>query len=165
MICKFLIDECLTPRLRTLAVARGHIESTCVRDRSWQGTLDHDLMQKVLAENFTLVTNNAVDFRGGGPDRPGGWHSKAELHCGLVCLNARDGIDLDMQRAMFAAALDLIEERQLDMVNQALELCLLEDATLEYVLYEIPATGSLNIIQVKPIPFQPYLDQVARGVI
>ena len=70
-----------------------------------------------------------------------------------------------MQRAMFAAALDLIEERQLDMVNQALELCLLEDATLEYVLYEIPATGSLNIIQVKPIPFQPYLDQVARGVI
>jgi len=64
---KFLIDECLTPRLRQIATARGHHESTCVRDRGWQGTPDRDLIGKVLAEDFTLVTNNSVDFRGSGP--------------------------------------------------------------------------------------------------
>ncbi|CAN7690072.1 hypothetical protein [Variovorax paradoxus] len=47
-----------------MAVACGHFESTCVRDRGWQGMLDRDLMEKVLAEDFALVTNNAVDFRG-----------------------------------------------------------------------------------------------------
>ncbi len=56
---------------------------------------DRDLMEKVLAEDFTLVTNNSVDFRGGGPGGIGGHHSKAEIHCGLVCLNAEGGLDLD----------------------------------------------------------------------
>lgn len=142
---KFLIDECLSPALRNIAMARGHHESTCVRDRGWNGTLDHDLMAKVLAEDFVLVTNNSVDFRGSGPGNLGGLHSKTEIHAGLVCLNAERGLDLDTQRALFSAALNVIDQKQLDLVNKALELFLLEDGTLEYSIYDIPTAGVVGI--------------------
>ena len=167
MTPRFLIDECLTPRLRQMAIARGHHESTCIRDRGWRGTLDRDLLEKVLAEDFTLVTNNSVDFRGDGPGSLSGHHSKAEIHCGLVCLNAESGLDLDTQRALFAAALDIIEQRELDLVNQALELFLLEDGTLEYSIYEIPAPGAAGIAgaYTATVSFQPYLDQLANGTL
>ncbi|HEX7638656.1 MAG TPA: hypothetical protein VF457_09685 [Burkholderiaceae bacterium] len=46
---KFLIDECLTPELVELAVARGHFESTCVRNRGWAGTKDHVLIRRVVS--------------------------------------------------------------------------------------------------------------------
>ena len=124
--------------------------------------LDRDLLEKVLAEDFTLVTNNAVDFRGGGPGNLGGLHSKAEIHRGLVCLNAETGLDLDTQRALFAAALDIIERQALDLVNRALELFLLEDGTLEYSIYELPAPGVAGIAAVyrTTTSFQLYLDQI-----
>jgi len=127
--------------------------------------LDRDLMEKVLAEDFTLVTNNSVDFRGGGPGTLGGLHSKAEIHCGLVCLNAETGLDLDTQRALFAAALDIIERQALDLVNRALELFLLADGTLEYSIYELPAPGTAGIAGVyrARTSFQLYLDQIANG--
>lgn len=107
--------------------------------------LDHVLMQKVLAENFTLVTNNSVDFRGAGPGQLGGHHSKTDIHCGLVCLNAQSGLDLDTQRALFVAALDLIERKELDLMNQALELFRLADGTLEYAVYAVPAAGTESL--------------------
>lgn len=156
MTIKFLIDECLTPALRQIASGRGYHESTCVRDRGWQGTPDHELMQKVLAEDFTLVTNNSVDFRGSGPGSLSGLHSKTELHCGLVCLNAETGLDLDTQRELFSAALDLIEQLELELVNKALELFFLEDGTLEYAVYDVPAPGkeSINNVITGTFPFQ-----------
>jgi predicted nuclease of predicted toxin-antitoxin system len=67
MSFKFLIDECLTPRLRQIALNAGYHETTSVRDRGLVGALDHDLMKVVIAEDFTLVTRNSVDFRGDGP--------------------------------------------------------------------------------------------------
>lgn len=165
MTIKFLIDECLTPALRQIATARGYHESTCVRDRGWSGTLDHELMVKVLTEDFTLVTNNSVDFRGAGPGNLSGHYAKTELHCGLLCLNAESGLDLYTQRACFAAALDLIEQQELDLVNKALELFLLEDGTLEYSVYDLPAAGQDGIEKVitGAVDFQPYLDQLSGG--
>jgi hypothetical protein len=70
---KFLIDECLWPGLVQMAREAGHWESTCVRDRGWSGSKDHQLIQHAVQEDYTLVTHNAVDFRGppGGP--VGGW--------------------------------------------------------------------------------------------
>lgn len=127
---------------------------------------DRDLMEKVLAEDFTWVTNNSVEFRGGGgPGNLGGLHSKAQIHCGLVCLNAETGLDLDTQRALFAAALDIIERQALDLVNRALELFLLADGTLEYSIYELPAPGTAGIAGVyrARTSFQLYLDQIANG--
>jgi hypothetical protein len=167
MTFKFLIDECLSPALRKIATARGHHESTCVRDRGWQGTPDHALMERVLAEDFTLVTNNSVDFRGAGSGSLSGLHSKTEIHAGLICLNAERGLDLDTQRALFAAALDLINESSFDLINKALELFLLEDGTLECSLYDLPAAAeeSINGVITHTISLQPYLDLVAAGML
>lgn len=71
MSLRLLIDECLSPDLVDLAVAAGHVQSTCLRDRGLLGTQDWTLMKHVLAEDFTLVTVNAQDFRGSGQDAPG----------------------------------------------------------------------------------------------
>lgn len=71
MTLRLLIDECLSPDLVKLAIEAGHVESTCLRDRGLLGTKDWTLMRLVLDENFTLVTVNAQDFRGGGNEAPG----------------------------------------------------------------------------------------------
>jgi hypothetical protein len=139
---KFLIDECLSPSLVDDARAAGHTESTCVRDRGLAGTKDWHLMTLVIAEDFTLVTNNSKDFRGEGPGEPGGLHAKQPIHAGLVCLNcaAPGGMDLDMQRELFQVALEQLEGRN-DIINQALEVTLEEDgAGVRVVFYDIPIT-------------------------
>lgn len=124
-------------------------------------------MEKVLSEEFTLVTNNSVDFRGGGPGSLSGHHAKAEIHCGLVCLNAQSGMCLDTQRAMFAAALDLLDRLNVDLINRALELFLLENGTLEYSVYDIPAPGKTGVAVLHSgnVEFDPYLNQVASGTL
>lgn len=63
MTFKLLIDECLSPTLVEMAHAAGHLESTCVRDRGWLGVKDWVLIEKVVKEDFTLVTHNSKDFR------------------------------------------------------------------------------------------------------
>ena len=76
MTFKLLIDECLSPKLADKARRAGHHESSCVRDRGWSGLKDWELTQKLVKEDLTLVTHNAVDFRGDGPDNLGeySWH-------------------------------------------------------------------------------------------
>ena len=98
MSLRLLIDKCLSPDLVDLAVAAGHVESTCLRDRGLLGTQDWTLMKHVLAEDFTLVTVNAQDFRGSGQDAPGGFYATTELHAGLVCLNSARSMDLKAQQ-------------------------------------------------------------------
>ena len=63
MIGRLPIDECLSPELVQLAIAAGHVESTCVRDRGRLGLKDWELMAYVIEEDFILVTRNAQDFR------------------------------------------------------------------------------------------------------
>jgi len=63
MIGRLLIDECLSPELVQLAIAAGHVESTCVRDRGRLGLKGWELMAYVIEEDFILVTRNAQDFR------------------------------------------------------------------------------------------------------
>jgi hypothetical protein len=106
MTFRFLIDECLSPELAQLAIDAGHGESTCVRDRGLAGTKDWKLIQHVVANDFTLVTCNSVDFRGGGPGQLGGEHAKQSIHAGLVCLNSSHVLDLQRQRELFQIALD-----------------------------------------------------------
>ena len=76
---KFLIDECLSPALVSIVNQAG-FECTCVRDRGLLGAKDSKLMKFLLEEDFTLVTENADDFRA--------LFGTAELHAGLVCLGA-----------------------------------------------------------------------------
>ena len=143
MTLKLLIDECLSPKLVAMAVAAGHVESTCVRDRGWLGLSDWRLIEHVVAEDFTLVTANAKDFRGHHDGELGGLHNGQPIHAGLICLNAQDGLDLALQEQLFEVALDQLR-RLGDLVNQALEITLEshddDGAQVAIELYEIPET-------------------------
>ncbi|PUE06234.1 hypothetical protein B9Z51_15535 [Limnohabitans sp. T6-5] len=140
MTLRFLIDECLSPELVQMAVKAGHNESTCVRDRGLSGTKDWKLIEHVVAGDFTLVTHNAIDFRGAGVGMLGGEHAKQAIHAGLVCLNSEYTMDLQRQRDLFQIALNQLEELD-DLINQALEIFELEDMSVEVVIYDIPTTA------------------------
>lgn len=140
MTFRFLIDECLTPELVPMAIQAGHVESTCVRDRGLAGTKDWKLIEHVVAGDFTLVTNNSVDFRGGGPGKLGGEHAKQPIHAGLVCLNSVHVLDLQRQLDLFQVALDELATMD-DLVNQALEVFEKEDGSIEVEVYDIPEVG------------------------
>jgi hypothetical protein len=137
MSFKLLVDECLSPDLVEMAIAMGHVESTCVRNRGWLGLKDHQLVQHVVAEDFTLVTHNARDFRGPVNAARTGLHARQAIHAGLVCLNSVFPMGIDRQRVLFDIAL---AELALvgDLINQALEVFEMESGAVEVVVYSIP---------------------------
>lgn len=137
MTYKLLIDECLSPALVGLAVAAGHVESSCVRDLGWSGTKDWKLVRLAVEHDYTLVTHNSVDFRGGGPGNLGGHHAQQPIHAGLVCLNSVHVMDLARQRDLFGIALDEVALLA-DLVNQALDVFEQEDGSVVVERYEIP---------------------------
>lgn len=137
MIGRLLIDECLSPELVQLAIDAGHVESTCLRDRGRLGLKDWELMEYVLQEDMTLVTLNAIDFRGAGREEPGGFHAAAEVHAGLVCLGSARELDLDAQQELFKEALAELATLP-DLVNRALEVWENEDGSISVTVYEIP---------------------------
>jgi hypothetical protein len=134
---KFLIDECLTPQLAVIARQLGHHESTCVRDRGWSGLKDYELIKLVMAEDFTLVTRNSVDFRGNGPGQLGGLHAEETVHAGLVCLNYEGSLHLALQVKLFKQVL-LDLSTMPDLVNKAYEVHHCLDGSTESIIYEIP---------------------------
>src|SRR6266496_3982998 len=92
----------------------------------------------VVDGDWTLVTRNSYDFRGPA-DAAGskGEYKKVELHAGLVCLNGPPGMDLPMQRALFAIALDEIESDG-DLINKVLEVTLAEPDSEEIAVERYP---------------------------
>lgn len=120
---KFLVDECLSQRLATMAVAKGYVESSHVVWRGKSGMKDWDLIKLVVDEDWTLVTKNSYDFRGPAdvPGKPG-LHAAQVIHAGLVCLNGPPGMDLALQEELFDLAMDQISTLDDDLVNQVLEL-------------------------------------------
>src|SRR5439155_26689598 len=114
------------------------VEGNWLRGRGWRGLKDWELIERVVAEDFALVTHNARDFRGQGSDAPGGWHAGQEIHAGLICLNAETGLDLALQRQLFAIALEELAALN-DLVNQALEITALETGDAAVEIYPIPA--------------------------
>jgi predicted nuclease of predicted toxin-antitoxin system len=128
MTVRLLIDECLSPQLVQLAVDRG-VECTCVRDRGLLGATDRKLVNFLTEEDFTLVTENAVDFRT--------LFGVEELHAGLVCLNSKRHMDLATQQELFRTALDALGE---DLVNQVLEVSENEEGEITVSTYEHAAS-------------------------
>jgi hypothetical protein len=121
---KFLIDECLSPALTVMAHENGYGESSHVVWRNWNGLKDWELKPLILAGDWTFVTKNAIDFR--GPAHAAGSrgeYADVELHAGLVCLSGPSGMDLDMQKELFAQALDELDQSP-DLINQVLEVIL-----------------------------------------
>ena len=111
---KFLIDECLHTSLAAVAQARGH-DATHVTWLALGGETDWNLMPRIVAEDFTFVTNNARDFRK--------LYAKQELHAGLVIIVPQ--VVPARQRELFDALLEALAAEE-ELVNEVLEI--LEEA-------------------------------------
>lgn len=60
---KFLIDENLSPFLAIMAQEEGYFESAHTIHRGMGSWQDYSIMNRILEEDWTLVTRNANDFR------------------------------------------------------------------------------------------------------
>ena len=122
---RFLIDECLTVDLVTVAGESGH-EAQHVAHVGRAGWKDWNVVRYATQGDFVLVTNNATDFRQIYAAQP--------LHAGLIILIPV--VNRTVQRRLFKAALDelaIIGEP----VNRVLEVDLDgEEVTL--TLYDLP---------------------------
>src|SRR5262249_34190751 len=92
------------------------------------GSKDHELMARIETEDFTLVTNNAVDFRRRFREQA--------VHPGLVILIP--SVTPSVQRLLFSAALDFIGEH--DLLNRIIEVDLKRNTSVIRE-YEFPPPG------------------------
>jgi predicted nuclease of predicted toxin-antitoxin system len=127
---KFLIDECLSPELVAIARARGHGESTHVTWLGMRSRKDWSIVRRAVADGYVLVSNNATDFRA--------LLGREDVHAGLVCINMAAGLmSLDVQKHLFALALDRLGERE--PINELLEITLDERRAVHVERYDFPA--------------------------
>ena len=134
---KFLIDECLSPDLATLARQRGFVESSHVTWLGKGGWKDWELKAFILDHDWTFVTRNSSDFR--GPENaPGsrGQYAGVILHAGLICINGPDQMGADQEADLFDIVLDTIGQG--DLINEGIEITLSEDGEFELVRYALP---------------------------
>ncbi len=127
---KLLIDECLHTSLVKVATDRFY-EAYHVAHLGMSGLKDHELMLRIRDEDFTLVTNNAIDFRR--------LFQKEQIHPGLVIVVPN--VPPAIQRALLETVLDYIGDR--DLVNRAVEITL-SGETAEIEEYEIPLTDGTD---------------------
>ena len=120
---RFLIDECLSVDLPTLAWARGY-QASHLRDLGLTEKKDWQLAPVIFGGDWCFVTKNARDFR--GPDHAkgsAGEYAGVDLHAGLVCIHGPpDGFTRAEQAEAFAVALDLIEGHGGDATNLLVEV-------------------------------------------
>lgn len=85
------------------------------------------------------MTRNSEDFRGPS-ETPGskGQYYLVSIHAGLVCLNAPGGLDLALQKELFAEVLDELDSDG-DLTDQILEVTLEDDeAGVQIARYSYP---------------------------
>ncbi len=128
---RILIDECFHQSLVDLAHAAG-FEATHVNHLGLSGQPDWVLAERIVKDEFTLVTNNRGDFIQ--------LFRKMDLHPGLIVLVPN--VVPALQRALFQAALKYSAQR--DLVNTVIEVSL-EGKTVTCVEYELPG---------QPLPLQ-----------
>ena len=107
---RFLIDENLSTALPERAGAYGY-EASHVTQLGLKGAKDWTLMELVARDDWVLVTNNAVEFRGR--------YRKVEIHPGVVFIvpNVRRAGQIEL----FEAALDEVR-RSPDLINAAIDV-------------------------------------------
>lgn len=123
---RFLIDENLSPALAEAARERG-FEAMHVNHLGLRTETDWDLLKVIAEQDWVLVTNNAIEFRGR--------YRRIELHPGVVFLLPafrRAG-----QVRLFEAALDHLRT-QPDLVNRALDVTVDADGSAIVTLYDLP---------------------------
>ena len=122
---KFLIDECLSPGLVSVANNRG-FEAYHVVYRGWGGLTDPQLLRHLLDEELVLVTNNRDDFL----DLVSG----VELHPGLVVI--LENVRRADQIALFDRGLEALS-KMTSLINKVVEI----DADGAVTAFELPEIG------------------------
>ncbi len=123
---KFLIDECLSPRLAAIARNRGYPLSTHVTWLGLRAREDWALVRRAVAGGYVLVTNDRTDFTTLLEREP--------HHPGLVCITVAHGLmSLDVQTRLFEHALVRLEGH--DIGDRVLEISLRADRTVRFDLY------------------------------
>ena len=112
---KFLIDECLSPTLATIARTQGFPESTHVTWIGLRSQKDWNLVRRAVDDGYVLVTNDSADFTSLMEREP--------VHPGLLCVNVAPGLmSLAIQQALFEHVLERIADD--DIAGQILEVTL-----------------------------------------
>jgi predicted nuclease of predicted toxin-antitoxin system len=123
---RFLVDECLTVDLVTVAGESGH-EAQHVAHVGRAGWKDWNVIRYASEGDLILVTNNASDFRQ--------LYAAQPLHAGLLILIPV--VNRNVQKRLFKAALDelaIIGEP----INRVLEVDLDGDEVI-LTLYNLPS--------------------------
>ncbi|MGO9932766.1 MAG: DUF5615 family PIN-like protein [Steroidobacteraceae bacterium] len=121
---RFLIDECLSVELVTVAAEAGH-EAHHVAHVGRAGWKDWNVLHYAREGDFVLVTNNAADFRK--------LYATEPLHAGLVILIPN--VDGEMQQRLFQSALEQLAIYG-EPINQVLEVDI-EGEEATFTFYEL----------------------------
>jgi predicted nuclease of predicted toxin-antitoxin system len=124
-LIRFLIDECLTPKLLIDAYAAG-FEAHHAKNLGLSSQSDRALMVQIIGGDFTFVTNNARDFLS--------LYRTVDLHDGLlIILPSTEAME---QRRLFRAALDAIIAAGSDITGELVEVD--RDGTVRFRRYPDP---------------------------
>ena len=112
---KFLIDECLSPSLATIARRRGFGQSTHVTWLGLRSRQDWALVRRAIRDGYVLVTNDRADFTA--------LIERHRRHPGLICMNVAHGLmSLEVQTRLFELALSQCADT--DLTGQVLDVAL-----------------------------------------
>lgn len=123
---RFLVDENLSPALVDPARERG-FEAMHVNHLGLRTDTDWDLLRVVAEQDWVLVTNNAIEFRGR--------YGRIELHPGVVFL--LPAVRRAQQVRLFEAALDHVRSHP-DLTNRALDVALDPLGHVTVTPYDLP---------------------------
>jgi predicted nuclease of predicted toxin-antitoxin system len=123
---RFLIDENLLPALVEPARERG-FEAMHVNHLGLRSETDWDLLKIITDQDWVLVTNNAIEFRGRYRD--------ITLHPGIVFL--LPAVRRTEQICLFAAALDHVGTVG-DIINRALDVTFDTNGSVIVAAYDLP---------------------------
>lgn len=123
---RFLIDENLSPALVEPARIRG-FEAMHVNHLGLRTETDWDLLKIISEQDWVLVTNNAIEFRGR--------YGTIELHPGVIFLVP--AVRRPAQVQLFETALVHIEAHP-DMVNRALDVTFDLSGQIVLISYYLP---------------------------
>jgi predicted nuclease of predicted toxin-antitoxin system len=123
---RFLIDENLSPALVEPARERG-FEAMHVNHLGLRTETDWDLLKVIAEQDWVLVTNNAIEFRGR--------YGTVEVHPGVIFL--LPAVRRLKQVQLFEAALNFAQTLP-DMINRALDVTFDPNGNATMTLYDLP---------------------------
>ncbi len=123
---RFLIDENLSPGLVEPARKRG-FEAMHVNHLGLRTQTDWDLLKVIAEQDWVLVTNNAIEFRGR--------YRNTGLHPGVVFL--LPAVRRAEQICLFEAALDYVGTDG-DIVNRAIDVAFDSNLVIVVTTYDLP---------------------------